>query len=372
MNFAIESRRALHQIPELGFQEYKTQALLEERIRLLGSDRVELERWRTGLFVRVRGSVGTRTIGYRADMDGLPIVEETGLSFTSLHPGCMHACGHDVHMAVALGLIERAVRDAYEDDFVVLFQPAEEGPGGAEPMVNAPAFERFRPDVLYALHVAPEYEVGVIASRPGVLFASARELHIFVHGVSGHGAFPHRGNDVVIVQAALVLQLQTIVSRNVNPMGSAVVSIGQVQAGTKENVIADYAELHGTVRALSDTEMVVLEKRIEEIVDGVARTYGVTIDLKFGNRYHEVVNDADHISAFREHLETRGWTYETCEPAMTAEDFGYMLKHVPGFMVWLGVGNPASGLHRSDLQPDERAISFAIDVFDDYIRHVSR
>ncbi|WP_214739881.1 MULTISPECIES: N-acetyldiaminopimelate deacetylase [unclassified Exiguobacterium] len=370
MNWAIEARRQLHLIPEAGYEEFKTQATLEQLIRSLDSPRVHITHWRTGLFVRVDGLVGEKTIGYRADMDGLPITEETGLEFASIHEGMMHACGHDVHMSIALGLIKRAVEVPFNHHLVVFFQPAEEGPGGAEPMAKSELFYHFRPDALFGLHVAPEYPVGMVASRPGVLFASARELHITIHGKGGHGAFPHAGIDAIIVQAALIMQLQTIVSRNIDPMGSAVVSIGKVTAGTKENIIADTAKLDGTVRALSDKEMVVLESRIRQIIAGVEMTYNVQIDLEFGNRYHEVVNDERYLYQFEEAVEEVGYSYKTCVPAMTGEDFGYMLKQVPGFMVWLGVNDMGSGLHQSTLNPDERAIEVAIDLFDHYFRTV--
>jgi len=342
MSWAIEARRQLHLIPERGYEEFKTQATLEELIRSLNSPRVHISHWRTGLFVRIDGLVGEKTIGYRADMDGLPITEETGLEFASVHEGMMHACGHDVHMAIALGLIKRAVEEPLDHHLVIFFQPAEEGPGGAE--------------------------VGTIASRPGVLFASARELHLTIHGKGGHGAFPHAGIDAVIVQAALIMQLQTIVSRNIDPMGSAVISIGKVMAGTKENIIADTAKLDGTIRALSDKEMVVLERRIRQIIAGVEMTYNVHIDLEFGNRYHEVVNDERYLFQFEEVVEEVGYSYKTCVPAMTGEDFGYMLKQVPGFMVWLGVNDMGSGLHQSTLNPDERAIDVAIELFDHFFR----
>lgn len=371
MSWAIEARRQLHLIPERGYEEFKTQATLEKFIQSLESSRVHISHWRTGLFVRVDGLVGEKTIGYRADMDGLPITEETGLEYASIHDGMMHACGHDVHMAIALGLIKRAVEQPLDHDLVVLFQPAEEGPGGAEPMAISELFYHFRPDALFGLHVAPEYPVGTIASRPGVLFASARELHVTIHGKGGHGAFPHAGIDAVVIQAALIMQLQTIISRNIDPMGSAVISIGKVTAGTKENIIAETAQLDGTIRALTDKEMVVLEGRIRQIVAGVEMTYHARIDLEFGNRYHEVVNDERYLFQFEEVVEEVGYSYKTCVPAMTGEDFGYMLKQVPGFMVWLGVNDMGSGLHQATLNPDERAIDVAVELFDYFFRTVT-
>jgi len=298
MEYAVEMRRELHKIPEPGYKEFKTQAFILSQIRNYPPDRVSYDTFETGVFVRVKGLTGHKTIGYRADIDGLPIEEATGLDFKSEHPGFMHACGHDVHTGIALGLLKRVVELPVMDDIVFFFQPAEEGPGGAEPMLKSPLFPKYRPDEMYALHVAPEYPVGTIASRRGVLFASAREVHITIYGQSGHAAFPHLTIDTVVAQAALIMQLQTIISRSINPMNCGVITIGKVDAGIRENVIAGRAKLDGTMRALNGDDMEKLELRVREIVRGIESSFGVKIDLHFGNRYHEVVNDKNIVKKF--------------------------------------------------------------------------
>lgn len=251
----VTIRRQLHRIPELGFKEFKTQQYLLQMIQSVADERVEVKTWKTGIIVKVNGLNPTKTIGYRADMDGLPIVEETSLSFVSEHPTEMHACGHDFHMTIALGVLTNIINNPINDDVVFIFQPAEEGPGGAEPMLKSEELQAWKPDMIIALHVAPEYPVGTIAIKPGLLFANTSELFIDLKGKGGHAAYPHLTNDMVVAACTLVSQLQSIVSRNINPLESAVVTIGKITGGTVQNVIAETARLEGTMRTLSSEAM---------------------------------------------------------------------------------------------------------------------
>ena len=250
MNAFVKIRRDLHLIPELGFQEYKTQSYLLSYIESLSQERISLENGKLGLFVKVHGLNPRKTIGYRADIDGLPIVEETGLDFSSTHNDQMHACGHDFHMSIALGVLTHFVENPIEDDLLFIFQPAEEGPGGAEPMLKSEIMQEWKPDIIFALHIAPEYPVGSIALKEGLLFANTSELFIDLRGNGGHAAYPHLTNDMVIAACSLVGQLQTIISRNVNPLDSAVITIGKITSGTVQNIIAEKARLEGTIRTL--------------------------------------------------------------------------------------------------------------------------
>lgn len=186
----IEIRRQLHQIPEIGFAEFKTQAYLLNYLSTLPQERMEIKTWKTGILVRIPGTDPQRRIGYRTDMDGLPILEETSLPFQSQHSGYMHACGHDLHMSIALGILTHFVHHSVRDDLIFIFQPAEEGPGGALPLLESKEFQEWRPDMIFALHIAPEYPVGSIAIKPGVLFANTSELFIDLTGKGGHAAFP--------------------------------------------------------------------------------------------------------------------------------------------------------------------------------------
>lgn len=362
-----EMRRQLHQIPEPGFAEKKTQRFLLEAIAALPQDRMDVVTWQTGIFVHVRGTQPTRRFAFRADMDGLPIEEETGYDFRSRHPGYMHACGHDLHMTIALGVLTHFTHQAIADDLLLVFQPAEEGPGGAQPMLASPEFARWRPDVMLALHIAPEYPVGTIATRPGILFANTSELFIDLTGTGGHAAYPHRANDMVVAAAHLVTQLQTIVARNVDPLDAAVVTVGKIEGGTKQNIIAERARLEGTIRTLSPASMVQVKSRIEALVRGVETGFQCDAVIDYGANYRQVDNAADLTREFMTWLpQTGAATLVECREAMTGEDFGYFLQEIPGFMFWLGVDS-TYGLHHARLQPMEAAMDVAVEVVTRYI-----
>lgn len=365
----VQIRRELHQIPEPGFHEFKTQRYLLNYIAKLPQERLEVRTWRTGIIVHVKGTAPRRTLGFRADMDGLPIEEETGYEFRSTHPGFMHACGHDLHMTIGLGILTHFAHHEVRDNITFIFQPAEEGPGGAKPMLESEELRDFLPDEIFALHIAPEHPVGSIAIRPGILFANTSELFIDLTGKGGHAAFPHQANDMVIAACQLVGQLQTIISRNVNPLDSAVITIGKIEGGTKQNIIAEKARLEGTTRTLSAETMTTVKSRIEAIVKGIEAGFNCKADIDYGANYRQVYNEAKTTAEFM------NWVRETqagkvqlieCSEAMTGEDFGYFLEKIPGFMFWLGVNTPY-GLHHSKIEPDEKAIMTAIDLMTDFL-----
>ncbi|WP_027408299.1 N-acetyldiaminopimelate deacetylase [Anoxybacteroides tepidamans] len=363
----VSIRRDLHKIPELGFQEFKTQQYLLNYIAALPQERLEIQTWRTGIFVKVNGLKPTKTIAYRADIDGLPITEETGLPYRSEHEGRMHACGHDFHMSIALGVLTYFVHHAINDNLLFIFQPAEEGPGGALPMLESEAMKRWMPDMIIALHIAPEHPVGTIAVKEGLLFANTSELFIDLKGKGGHAAFPHLANDMVVAACSLVTQLQSIVARNVDPLDSAVITIGKISGGTVQNVIAETARLEGTIRTLSVESMKKVKERIEAIVKGVEIAYECEATIDYGSMYHQVYNDEALTKEFMEFAGgIPGIDVVRCKEAMTGEDFGYMLAKIPGFMFWLGVDS-AHGLHHAKLSPDESAIDKAISLLTTYI-----
>lgn len=363
----INIRRDLHKIPELGFSEFKTQKYLLDYLRQLPKDRIEIIPWKTGIFARIVGHNPKKTIGYRADIDGLPIREATDCEFASVHDGKMHACGHDFHMSIALGLLTHFVHNPIDDHLVFLFQPAEEGPGGAELMLQAEAMKEWKPDMILALHIAPEYPVGTIASKPGLLFANTSELFIDLTGKGGHAAYPHHTNDMIVAACALVTQLQSIVSRNIDPLDSAVVTIGKITGGTVQNIIAETARIEGTIRTLSVESMKKVKERIEALVKGIEVGYQCKTTIDYGAMYYQVDNHEELTEEFIEFAETiDAIDAVVCREAMTGEDFGYMLKEIPGFMFWLGV-NSEYGLHHAKLNPDESAIGSAIDFLIKYI-----
>ncbi len=360
LNPFVQIRRDLHQIPELGFQEFKTQAYILSYLQSLNQERFSFKKWKTGLLVKVHGQNPRKTIGYRTDIDGLPITEETGLSFSSTHVDQMHACGHDLHMSIALGVLTHFVDHPIRDNLVFVFQPAEEGPGGAEPMLKSAEMREWMPDMIFALHIAPEYPVGTIALKEGLLFANTSELFIDLKGKGGHAAYPHHTNDMVIAACTLVTQLQTIISRNVNPLDSAVITIGKITGGTVQNIIAEKARLEGTIRTLSPESMEKVKKRIEAIVKGVETGFECEAVIDYGSMYHQVYNTESITREFIDYIQKETDVQAIkCQEAMTGEDFGYMLKEIPGLMFWLGVDSPY-GLHHAKLNPSEDAIETAI------------
>lgn len=371
MNAAAESwialRRQLHRIPEPGFEEFKTQAHLLQHIASLPQENIEVETWRTGIFVLVKGTNPKRTFGWRTDMDGLPIVEQTTYDFRSEHPGFMHACGHDMHMTIAMSLLTHFAHAQLSDNLLFIFQPAEEGPGGAEPMMKSETFAKWRPDEIFALHVAPEYPVGTVATRPGILFANTSELFIHLTGRGGHAAFPHQTRDMVVAAAHLVTQLQTIVSRNINPIDSAVVTVGQITSGTRQNIIAEEAHLAGTIRSLSAETMELAKNRIRAIVAGIETAFECQAEIDWGANYMQVWNHQAQTEEFMHFVQDTGCAaFEESPVTMTGEDFGYFLGEIPGFLFWLGVDTPY-GLHHAKIEPSEGALEVAFRVVSQYL-----
>lgn len=370
MDTLIQIRRDLHQIPELGFQEFKTQKYLLNKVQSFPQDYLTISTWKTGIVVQIAGSNPTKTVGWRTDIDGLPIVEETNLPYASTHEGQMHACGHDCHMTIALALVQAFATNQPKQNVIVYFQPAEEGPGGAEPMLEWIKTERpdLLPDEIYALHIAPEYPVGTVATRPGLLFANTSELFIDLKGLGGHAAYPHKTRDMTVAAANLILQLQTIVSRNVDPMESAVITIGKMTSGTVQNIIAENARLEGTIRTLNAEAMKEVKRRIEAICKGIEASFECSISIDYGSMYYEVNNNEDCANKLLSFAEK----FENCKAvlspaAMTGEDFGYFLKEIPGALYWAGA-NCEYGLHHAKITPDEDLLAFNANFVEQFIR----
>ena len=366
-------RRDLHQIPEIGFHEFKTQAYLLEEIYKLNQQRLSVVKWKTGIVVHVQGENPSKTIGWRTDIDGLPIAEQTTVSFRSEHDGFMHACGHDIHMAVALGLLRQINQSPINDSMVFLFQPAEEGPGGALPMREWLKAEHpeLLPDVIFAFHIAPEYPVGTIATRPGLLFANTSELFIDLRGVEGHAAFPHRTKDMSVAAASLLLQLQTIVSRSINPLDSAVVTIGKMTSGTVQNIISGHARLEGTIRTMDADTMNKVKKRIEALCQATEIAFECQVEIDYGSGYYQVFNTPEMTADFLKFAKQDASTISIeCDAAMTGEDFGYFLQEIPGLLFWAGVDS-SYGLHNAKLNPDETVLDYLVPFVESYMRYIS-
>lgn len=366
----IQTRRDLHQIPEIGLEEFETQAYLLDVIKKLiaGKDFVELRTWRTGILVYLHGSQPTKTIGWRTDIDGLPVNEQTGLPFASKYQGRMHACGHDFHMTIALGSLERALEKQPKNNLLFLFQPAEENEAGGMLMYKDQAFGDWLPDQFYGLHVRPDLKVGQIATNTHTLFAGTCEIKINFKGKGGHAAFPHEAKDAVVAASYFITQVQSVVSRSVNPIEGAVVTFGVLQAGTTNNVIAETAFLHGTIRSLTQEMSLLVQKRVTTIAEAVAAAFDmdVEIELKQGG-YLPVENNPKLARELMDFFqEKEGVELIDIEPAMTGEDFGYLLSKVDGVMFWLGIDSPYA-LHHPQMSPNEEALAIGVEAVSSFI-----
>lgn len=370
----ITIRRHLHQIPEVALEEVETHAFLRQVIGMMDQKFLKIlepKELPTAILVRVQGSDPSRTIGYRTDIDGLPVDEKTGLPYASQHPGKMHACGHDMHMTVALGVLDYFASHQPKDNLVFFFQPAEESEAGGRRAYELGLFEgEWRPDEFYGLHVNPKMQTGVIGCRMGTLFAGTTEVNIDVIGKGGHAAFPQDAKDAVVAASALVMQVQTIISRSINPIESGVITLGKFEAGTIRNVIADHARLEGTIRGLTQVMIEKIKERVQEICEGIERSFEVEVRLGLNQGgYFPVENDPVLTKRFIRFMqENPDVVYEEVPPAMTGEDFGYLLHQFPGTMFWLGVDGGAQ-LHESSMSPKEGAIQKGITAITEFLEY---
>lgn len=364
----INWRREIHMNPELGFEEKETAELISKVLTDLGIPH------QTGIAgTGVVGLIGESgpVIGIRADMDALPIQETGDKEYISKNAGKMHACGHDGHVATLLGVAKAAVDlgDELEGRIKLIFQPAEEGPGGAKPMIEAGVLTEPEVDYMLALHLWNDNEVGYVGTRNGEFFASSDEFDLDILTESSHGASPHEGNDAIVVASELVQALQSVVSRNVDPTDSAVITIGKIEGGYRRNVIADRVRLEATIRALNSEVRELLEKRIKEIIDGTARTYGADYDLEYRELYPPLINDEDVVAKVKESAEEMLGVDKFVEidrPTLGAEDFSYFLEKKPGAMFLVGGQNHDKGIDAPHHHPaydfDEAALKIGLKV----------
>lgn len=372
-------RRDIHRNPELGFNEHRTSALVERELRNAGIETTRMAG--TGVVGLLRGKNPGKTLALRADMDALPIAERSGEPFSSLVPDVMHACGHDAHTAMLLGAAVWLARerDEISGSIKFIFQPAEEGPGGALPMIEAGVLKN--PDVAAAvmLHVFPLLPSGVIGLRAGPMTASSDSFDIEVIGRGGHGAYPQTGIDTIPAAAEIVSALQTIRSRETDPLEGVVVSVGTLHGGYRRNVIADHTRIEGTVRCLSEIVRQQMPARIERIAGGICSAYGARCDVKFEMGYPGVVNDEGLVAQIRDISRNTGGirgVAELSSARMGGEDFAYFAQAVPGCMARLGVapaGDPDTPmLHSPEFRIDESALSSGVAFFHALAKHLPR
>jgi amidohydrolase len=345
----VAIRRDLHAHPELGFQEFRTARVVAEELSALGYE-VVTGVGKTGVVgLLTGGQPGERTALLRFDMDALPIHEENDVPYRSQTPGVMHACGHDAHVAVGIGVaaVLAKHRESWPGTIKLMFQPAEEGLGGADAMIADGVLSGPDVDVALGLHVSSNHDIGTAVVRSGAMMAAADKLHVVVRGRGGHAAHPDQTIDAVLVASHIVVALQTIVSRNLNPEEVGVITVGSIKAGNAGNVIAETAELHGSIRSFSEETRELLHRRICEVAGGIATTFGATAEVTVRRGVDATVNAPEptavvyDIAAEVFGADKIDTTYRTTD----GEDFSAVLARVPGNYFFLGARNDAKGFN---------------------------
>lgn len=367
----IQWRRTLHQRPELGFQEKITSEFISGKLTEWGIEH-QTRIAKTGVVAIINSNYPGRVFAIRADMDALPIQEENEVSYCSQHPGKMHACGHDGHTAIALGTAYYLSqhRDDFRGTVKIIFQPAEESPGGAKPMIEAGVLKNPDVEAIIGLHLWNNLPLGTVGVRSGALMAAVELFTCEIFGKGGHGAMPHQTIDSVVVSAQIVNALQTIVARNVNPLESAVVTIGALHAGSAANVIADTATMRGTVRYFNPIYKEYLQERVEQIIAGICQIHGATYKLEYIKLYPPVINHPDITELVKsvalEVIETPAGIAPDCQ-TMGGEDMSFFLNEIPGCYFFLGSANPDKGLafphHHPRFDFDETVLPMGVEMF---------
>jgi hippurate hydrolase len=360
-------RQDIHANPELLYDVHRTAGLVAEKLREFGCDEVVTGLGQTGVVGVIKGrrpqadGQTVKTIGMRADMDALPINEISNLPYASKTPGKMHACGHDGHTAMLLGAARYLAETRnFAGDAVVIFQPAEEGGAGAAAMIKDGLMDRFAIDQVYGMHNTPGLPLGKFAIKPGPFMAATDQVYINIEALGGHAARPHKSIDPIVIGSHLVLAMQSIVSRNVDPLESAVLSICHFAAGNTTNVIPQTAYMAGTIRTLKPRVRELVVRRVHEVCEGVAKQFGVKIDLQHKAGYPVLVNHDEHTDiAARVAADVVGGgnVNTSAPPMMGAEDFAYMLESRPGAFIFVGNGEGA-GLHHPAYNFNDEAIVY--------------
>lgn len=376
LDVLVRHRRALHQIPETGYQEFKTQRYIMDALAPLAPDVLE-KVGITGVRAVFSASISynmtdgkNRCIAFRADMDALPVKEATGLAFASTHEGFMHACGHDGHMAalLALGQYIATHREAIHATVVLIFQPAEETTGGAKHLIDCGVLNDPHVDAVYGMHMMPDVPLGKIGTCKGPLMASTTELQFTMNGKGAHGASPHLGIDALAAAAHLYTLMQTTLARCIDPKKPAVITIGRMEAGSQRNIIPETAHMEGIIRTLSNDVYTDLMSKILRDARAVEMAFGVTCEVKQGVMYPCTENDA---ALTADIIEILGDRFELQEPRMFAEDFSYYQLERPGVFVFCGCMDErhTEPLHASKFDFDEAALLYGLEL---YIQLINR
>lgn len=369
-DWLVEIRRKIHMHPELGFEEVETSRLIGEWLEKFGL-RVTRGWARTGVLGLLEGRRPGNTVALRADMDGLPVNEANPVPYASSHKGKMHACGHDAHVAILLGVARffSSIKDEVKGNIKWIFQPAEEGGGGGKLMVEEGVLENPKVDAIFGAHVFPLLSIGKVGIYEREGGAAADRFTIKIIGKGGHGAYPHLSRDPVLAAGHLITQIHSIVSRDIHPCDSGVITIGKINSGTASNVIPDEVELVGTVRSLAPQVRETLRSRIDQVARGIAVSFGMDYRFDFEDGYPVMVNDTAMsrlvASACSEAIGEEN--VEVLKPSMGSEDFAYYLEKVPGSFFRLGIRNEEKGIihpyHSSRFDIDEEVLPFGVEMF---------
>jgi len=367
----VEWRRRLHQKPELSFEENLTAELVSQKLQEWGIEH-QTGIAKTGIVATIDSGKPGPVLAIRADMDALPIQEENEVCYRSQHNGIMHACGHDGHIAIALGTACYLAKHkhSFSGTVKIIFQPAEEGPGGAKPMIAAGVLRNPDVDAIVGLHLWNNLPLGTVGVRSGALMAAVEIFDCTILGKGGHGGMPHQTVDAIVVAAQIVNALQAIVARNIDPIDSAVVTVGKFNAGHTHNVIADTAQIGGTVRYFNPAYQGYFDKRIEQIIAGICHSHGANYQLDYYALYPPVINDANIAELVRSVaesvVETPAGIVPECQ-TMGGEDMSFFLQEVPGCYFFLGSANQEKNLafphHHPRFDFDETALGMGVEMF---------
>lgn len=363
LNEVIKYRRDLHQIPEVGFKEFKTQKYIINTLKSMGySPNIICE---TGVYVYIPG-IKKECIAFRADIDALAIQEENNCTFSSKHSGFMHACGHDGHTAALLAFAKYLTTKAEQNySILLIFQPAEEGPGGAKFICETGILEKFHVKEIYSFHLFPDLEEGTISTKAGPFFAQATEFDCKVIGKGGHGGMPQKTNDPLIPFTKIIDSYQSIISRNLSPFNAGVITVGKISGGTARNIISNSIDFYGTIRAYSqeDTELII--KRMKEIHNGIEIAFDIKVIDEFRVLYPPVINDNILYNNFLKF--SQDFNFIQGETLALAEDFAFYQEKVPGIFFLLGTRNKEqnfiSPLHSSSFNFDEKVLLEGVKLF---------
>jgi len=358
-------REDLHQIPEISLKEFKTKEYLYNELKSLGYSPIEV--LDTGLLVYIDNN-HSETVAFRSDIDALPVLEENDIPFKSKHEGAMHACGHDGHMSMLLGLADylKDKKDILKKNVLLIFQPAEESIGGAKQICDLGVLKEYKVKAIFGIHLYPELDQGIVASRPGEFMAKASEINIEIHGKTAHGAMPQNGIDSNIILAKMLLEFQNIQTRMLSPLEYSIITFGKIEGGFVRNVISDYARMEGTVRAFNSEVFNKIVDGINAIASSYEALYGCKIDINMTEGYLPVINDEILYKRLQNAVRDFEF-YEFPKPLMIAEDFSFYQNEVPGVFYYIGTKNEKLGfinsLHSSKFNFDSQALMIGLETY---------